>query len=621
MQKLSTLMTPQRTKYLPLVFVLALALIISPYTGIRHDSTLYLGQALLYLNKITFSKDLFFQFGSQAKFTLFPELIGTLLTSIRPDHLFLAATLLAKILFLMSSASLIKAIYQDKLYNPYALFCLIIIPSYYGSYWIFSYNESFFTGRSIAEPLAIWSLSYLIRGRTKKAAATFLLSALIHPLQAIPVLLAGWFYLVKCRKIKYATPVLVACIIISATKLEIAPQLLNQYDETWKEWILEPNKHVFLREWGLVAWTYISLDFIIIGLAFKLLEKREREIAFSFVLAAAFGLFISLLTADILEIVSFTGAQLWRAHWTLHWLAVSLCPILFFHLAANDKKKIIILAFAITNTYLPSDSFWTPLASILSIFVFFTIKQIRAHAREVFENALVLALIFGILLTTATSVNRIIQFNNISLGELRIDSILLKSPFFVFFALALLPYIKGSDFTKKITIIAGTLSLSVFAYALVNFDSRSQWTRLIESSSFKQPFHNIPKAAQVYWPEELLGIWLVINRPSYITDQQQAGLLFNRQTAEEAYRRRQALSIINVQKEICQSIASFDRNWSCAPTAETIADICEASQHVITNVILENKVNNLPFEKWTIGLDAAGKPIEAYSYLCTKEFQ
>jgi len=614
-------MITQRNQYLTLIFVLALALTISPYTGIRHDSTLYLGQALLYLNKITFSKDLFFQFGSQANFTLFPELIGTLLKNIRPDHLFLAATLLAKILFLMSSASLIKAIYRDKHYKPYALFCLVAIPSYYGSYWIFSYNESFFTGRSIAEPLAIWSLSYLIRGKTKKAAAILLLSALIHPLQAIPVLLAGWFYLVKCRKIKYATPILVTCIIIGATKLELAPQLLNQYDEAWKEWILEPNKNVFLREWTLAAWTYISLDFIIIGLALKLLEERERRIAISFALAAALGLFLSLLTADILEIVSFTGAQLWRAQWILHWLAVSLCPILFFHLAANDKKKLIILAFAITNTYLPSESFWTPLASILALVIFFTKNQIRAHSRAGFENALILALVLGILLATTTLINHVVQLDKSNLREFRIDSLLLKSPFFVFFVLVILPYIRGYDFTERRVLIAGALSLLLLVYALAKFDSRSQWTKILESNSFKQPFNNIPQAAQVYWPEQLLGIWLVINRPSFFTEQQQAGLLFNRQTAKESYRRRQALSIISAQKEICQSIAILDKSQSCDPTAETISDICESSQYAITNVILEKQINNIPFEKWTAGIDTNGRKIELYSYLCTKEFK
>lgn len=612
-------MITQTTKYLPLIFALALALIISPYTGIRHDSTLYLGQALLHLNKTTYYNDLFFQFGSQANFTLFPELIGALLEHIRPDCLFLAATLLAKILFLMSSSSLINTIYRKKNYKPYALFCLIAIPSYYGSYWIFSYNESFFTGRSLAEPLAIWSLSYLIRGKTKKAAVTLLLSALIHPLQAIPALLVGWFYLVKCRKIKYTIPILATCSIIFATKLEMAPQLLNQYDENWKEWILGPNKHVFLREWSLAAWIYISLDFIIVGLAFKLLEERARKIVFSFALAAAFGLSLSLLTTDILEIVSFTGAQLWRTQWVLHWLAVSLCPILFFHLAAIDKKKLIILAFAITNTYLPSDSFWTPLASILALVIFFTTNQIRAHSRAGFENALIFALIFGILLMTATSINHIIQLDKSNLREFRIDSLLLKSPFFIFSALVILPHIRGHDFTEKKLITAGVLSLLVFAYASIKFDSRSQWTKILESSSFRQPFKNIPQAAQVYWPEELLGIWLVVNRPSYFTDQQQAGLLFNRKTAEEAYRRRQALSIISVQKEICQSIATFDKNQSCEPTAETISEICEASQHIITNVILENKINNLTFEKWTTGIDTDGKKIELYSYLCTKE--
>jgi hypothetical protein len=57
-------------------FISALLLLTHAYSGIRHDSILYFGQALLQLDPSTFSKDLFFEFGSQAQFTVFPQLMA-----------------------------------------------------------------------------------------------------------------------------------------------------------------------------------------------------------------------------------------------------------------------------------------------------------------------------------------------------------------------------------------------------------------------------------------------------------------------------------------------------------------------------------------------------------------
>ena len=56
--------------------------------GIDHDAALYLGTGLLRQSPDIFSQDLFFAYGSQGDYTLFPWLLGHLLTWFKPVPLF-----------------------------------------------------------------------------------------------------------------------------------------------------------------------------------------------------------------------------------------------------------------------------------------------------------------------------------------------------------------------------------------------------------------------------------------------------------------------------------------------------------------------------------------------------
>lgn len=607
----------QRFDLIILIFAFTVALIENPYTGIRHDSVLYLGQALFYLKPNTYSQDIFFQFGSQASFTIFPQLVGFFINKIETGTLFLAATFCGKVLFIAASACLLKEIYKNR-ENSCSLLCLVILPSYYGSYWIFSYNESFFTGRTLAEPLALWSIYYLLKEKKKTAAIAFFLSAAIHPLQAIPVLFVGWFYIIKKKPIKYAIPIASSIGLLILFKIDDVSQIFHFYDESWESWISEPNKHVFLNEWKFSAWNYLALDFIILGLSYKLLTEHERKIANSFAQACALGIALTFLNADLLKNVTFTGAQLWRSQWLLHWLTITLCPILISHLAKTDKSKMLILLFVISATYSPNETLSIPIATTIALITYLNLEKIRNRIRPFFEKALIVTLLLGILIMTIASLNQILRIQGESTRELRIDSIVLKTPLSIIFALAIICSSNLKHYLEKKIIVTITISILALTYATIRFDSRSHWTKTIEANAFKEPFQNIPEGAQIYWPTGLLATWLVLNRPSYLTDQQQAGLLFNRKTAEEAYKRKQELSAINIQREICQSIASIDESFSCLPTSETILDICATSNHNISNIILETHIAGIPSEKWSAGLDANGKPIDLYSYPCMK---
>ena len=70
-----------------------------PYYGIRHDGALYLGQALLRLDPGNLSSDLFFKYGSQADFTVFPYFVASLLRHFDAASVFLVMTVSSLALF------------------------------------------------------------------------------------------------------------------------------------------------------------------------------------------------------------------------------------------------------------------------------------------------------------------------------------------------------------------------------------------------------------------------------------------------------------------------------------------------------------------------------------------
>jgi hypothetical protein len=60
-------------------------------------------------------------------------------------------------------------------------------------------------------------------------------------------------------------------------------------------------------------------------------------------------------------------------------------------------------------------------------------------------------------------------------------------------------------------------------------------------AQFAEFRRRIPPHAQVFWPDSPLGVWLLLDRASYLSVTQTSGLVFSREAAREFARRAQAL--------------------------------------------------------------------------------
>jgi hypothetical protein len=134
---------------------------------------------------------------------------------------------------------------------------------------------------------------------------------------------------------------------------------------------------------------------------------------------------------------------------------------------------------------------------------------------------------------------------------------------------------------------AAALAAAGVLFGVAVWDQRSAWQLRLESrATAAAPLFDseIPAGATVYWDGNVIEPWLLARRASFLSDEQSAGLLFNRATAMEYARRAQVAEPFEARREICGAIADAAALRqsvppSCALPAASVVSVCRASPH------------------------------------------
>lgn len=624
-------MTNMRNEYaarlmsgLAALLLLAFLLIyLKPYHGIRHDSILYLGQALLRWKPEQLSADLFFAFGGQVDFTLFPWVMSLVLRFFNATEIFLTLTLVSLCGFVLASFMLIRALLPSE-YRFHALLALLILPGGYGGYSVFSYAEPFFTGRSLAEPLAIASLTSWIYGKRLLAIALWCLAAAIHPLQALALPMLGYGMLAwNDRRWLNLFWLAAPLVLIDATGLAFFDKFLSSYDDDWYQWVAERSKQVFLFHWQYDAWGYWLTDIFIAWLVVQRASGTLREMARGLLLATIFGMLASLLLSDFGRLVFATGLQLWRAQWLLHWLAMACVPWLIIgqlHAEGGVTPRFVLLLAIIvygapTGWIAPSS-----LAVLFMIPLYLTWPNLQRKVSATTWRTLVIFVYLTLVLGVAKY-----GFGILSIIEKTGGAREVARPEFILFSYPLVAggLVAASLWTwhrvERGRVALLMLLAVLLVHAVEEWDRRSGWTRYIESAQYSPHLFGVPiePAAQVYWEGELLAPWLILGRASFFDRHQSAGIAFSRGTAAEAVRRAELLKPYLLQKEIC---AIFNQVGNpedpCIPHNEIIAEICAPGGP--DYLVLTDKLQMAALGTWSVvGGPKANRSITYYLYKCS----
>ena len=545
--------------------ILAWMLLAHPYGGLRHDGVLYFGQTLLHAGVPALRQDVFFAGGSQDQYSIYAYLMVPLY-----EHLGLLAThvgvlLLSWLTMTGAVMALLRQFEPTGRFYLWGLLAFAVMSPIYGGGWVFSYGEAFVTARSFAEPLLLWSLVALLCNLRLVCVSLQALAALFHPLMALPVIAMSWCYLVEAdRRWLWLLAAVPAVLLAAVAGVPPWGGLLKTYDPYWWALVETGNRQVLIGNWTLEDKLTILLD---LGVLLAVTRLRPADawtrLIYAVVITTTGLMVLTALGVDGWRSVLLTQLQLWRAHWIAHLLAMALAPWLIVKLWKRDglwKVSACALVLALLNSHIGT----THGAATLPLWALSSLAAWRV--RKVSQATVRLScacILLGVVGLSAYQLDSLLLQQSWQFPSARWGDRFIKFAAFPTIALpcfAALLYLAGKRLAGSV--LALFLSVVLLLASLASWDQRADLARAIESpSESPHPFvAHMAGNASVYWPTQLIPVWGLLQHASHYSQQQGAGVLFNRDTALIFGPRREMYRRINEDRERCRTGALLGRD-------------------------------------------------------------
>jgi|CXWL01.1.fsa_nt_gi hypothetical protein len=535
------------------------------YGGFTHDASIYVLQGLRVLEPSSFAKDLFFLHGSQDAYTIFPRIYALLIDAFGAGIAAVMVTIAGQITFIAAAAALVFRIAAGPV-RWWCLALLAVVSGYYGGVGVFRLAEPFATARTLSEPLVLAALAFTLASRHRSSAAALIAALALHPLVAAPGIASVFlWHAVERPRMLWWIPLL--AVLVPAAGI-LWPGFTLRFDPPWLAAVLERTPHLFISQWLLPDWSRLLWGFSVAWLAWRVVGTPVRRLVLVVAGVGLAGVIASWIAVDLLDNAFAAGLQLWRAHWLLHFLAIVLAPVAVAALwragnAARLASACVAASFCFGRAELPASASLAAMAVVLE-------AANRRWPAWMGGRTLRLALV-AVLCTAAVGALFEIQSRLPSTyGALRqtgwTDYLHAAASVGGLLPLAALLWLAACS---RFSFIAAGAAAGALAVSLAAWDAREPWPRFIEQASAgTNPFREVlPPGAQVYWPGPYGKAWLALGRPSWISADQGAGIVFNRHTAIEYVERRRVskdlLSAVdncaNAKQEQCRIAPQFAR--------------------------------------------------------------
>lgn len=610
------------------IAVFALWLMTRPYRGVRHDAILYAGQVLARLMPDRVGQDLFFVYGSQDKYSVFSALMAPLFERFGVGASEMVVLALSNALFALACWQLMRPWFSRPLCWVSLMF-VVALPHTYGGLGSVSYAETFLTARSIAEPVALFALAQLLRGRPYVAIGLALLAAIFHPLIILPVLVIGWFELVaRRREWLWLGSLFLVPVLLGGLGMRPFDAIFHRFDNAWYDAIREPNALVFAKAYGILDWSALGYDVLVLLLCLRSAISGPEFARVVKATLAASALFTALwvLGADVLHDVLLTQLQLWRVYWVMHLLAITGLPLVGIHYWRRGWiGRWCLAALGLAGVAVLSN--W-PTGWVCLAWAVLAVAAARADAK-VSASVAILAAVGSLvaLIAISAKVTRV----TLLATDLFPDRFAHVGPVMVILGLPAVASLTSLAVVwlamhgRREAVFASLIVLAGLAFGAYVWDQRSPWQRRLEAGSEAGPpafDAAIPAHATVYWNDDLATPWLLARRGNFYSFYQGAGLLFSRDTALEFARRSRVMAPIDVQRELCATLSvltagAASAGSTCGFTREAVTDVCHGTPHP-DYLVFDSRVASAPaVAEWHETPAAAGGGEHAfYLYSC-----
>jgi len=515
------------------------------YEGLRGDAELYAFQALAQIHP-ALASDLYLSNVSQAQYTIFSPLYSYCIRLFGVDNAALALTILLKVWFFVAAWTLARAL-ADSRAAFLSIVLLITAVSSYGAYGVFHYSEDWVTARSLAEALVITALALHFRGSRTTALLIALIALLIHPLMGLP----GFLFLLCLRSpvrvgvFGAITGVLASlAVAFAASAQPSSARLLMVIDADWLEIVRERSQFLFLQFWSVHDWMLNARPFLSLTItAIVLRDTKIRKVCVAAALVGAAGLGVALIASLLGPVAVLLQGQAWRWTWVTAFMSVLLSAPTILQVWRDERCGPLCALLIIAA--------WT--ISALAGAVCMTLALILWSLRERIALRAALGLRraaaacgAGIVAWTIADSWPITALSSAEPGREPLSGSLLSG--IVGFKVLTVPaiflfshWIRASRLAtataaSAVLFVASALILpKAFAIArsgTAEFDEFSDWRNVIPEtdSVLVLPPRNSAKFA-----------WFTLQRPSYLSVNQSAGVIFSRATALEVRRRAEVM--------------------------------------------------------------------------------
>ena len=427
---------------------------------------------------------------------------------------------------------------------------LICTVAPYGAYGIFEISSNYLTARSLAEALVVVSLALFYSRRRWKAAAFIVIAMFVHPLMALPgllllacVSLPPRFAAASCA-IGVAT---VALLAQAATHQMPTTRLLVLMDPAWLEVVRERSLFLFLRYWRLSDWQVQVRPFLCLALTFACIpDSRVKKMCAAAAIVGLSGFLVAAVSDTDAPLALLVQGQAWRWCWVTSLATVTmLVPTALKLWRDGGCSSLSAVLLVSAWIFPPVDS---TLLSAAALLIWLLRSQISTNRMPLLKFAAYL--LIGVIGAWTLANLRLVALNSKDPSAMGRVIDWLRGAFSLHaLGVSLFGLIVYGLFKRRAAawpeLIAGAiLAIAVVPSALEpangfaavrDRDQVADWRAAIPQSSsvLLVPAHKLA-AFQ----------WFTLERPSYLTQSQSAGVVFSALTAAEVRRRGENLAVL-----------------------------------------------------------------------------
>lgn len=531
-----------------ILFLVALWPLTHRDNGLTGDAALYAVQALAKINT-NLAADLFLQNNSQDNYTVFPVLYAGFIRWLGLRDAAITLFVALKIWFFCAAWAIARELF-DRRSAFLSTVTVMVIAGSYGGYSVFNYSEDWLTARTLAETVVLTALWLYVRDAKIGALILAFIALFVHPLMALPaiaLLLLLWLpsSIVYGGAVLGITAVLGAALLASHHHADAGA--LSVMDKDWLEIVRERSVFLFPNLWSAHDWEMNAVPFLSLAISAAVLRNaRIQRLSIALAIIGVMGLMISLIAATIGPVGLFVQGQAWRWVWITRFASiVFLAPTLLKLWREGISGQLCAVLMLFGWTFSPVEGLVCLAAALLfrsgrphfanrgqayirwTAITLTAIMIVRVVAQS-WSKLSSPAPASGLEAVLVTEIRTILGFGVISMALAWAMISWSQRPR----SRALVASFSTALLITCILVYPGAISIQMPAGSPQQIAEFAHWRQLIAPSDtvFVLPAHNSPAFA-----------WFTLSRPSYLTVDQSAGVVFSRETAREVRRRSDVL--------------------------------------------------------------------------------